>query len=64
VPTRQGFDRFFGYLDQAHAHNHYPSFLMRGEERDLAAERPGLVARMERIMEEAHVPSPRFAVPE
>ena len=33
VPTRQGFDFFFGYLDQHHAHNYYPSFLMRGEQR-------------------------------
>lgn len=33
VPTRQGFDYFFGYLDQHHAHNYYPSFLMRNEER-------------------------------
>jgi len=33
VPTKQGFNRFFGYLDQHHAHNYYPSFLMRGEER-------------------------------
>ncbi len=33
VPTQQGFDFFFGYLDQHHAHNYYPSFLMRNEER-------------------------------
>ncbi len=33
VPTRQGFDFFFGYLDQAHAHNYYPTFLLRNEER-------------------------------
>lgn len=33
VPTRQGFDMFFGYLDQHHAHNYYPSFLIRGEQR-------------------------------
>lgn len=33
VPTRQGFDEFFGYLDQHHAHNYYPTFLMKGEER-------------------------------
>ena len=33
VPTRQGFDYFFGYLDQHHAHNYYPSFLMRNEQR-------------------------------
>lgn len=29
VPTRQGFDYFFGYLNQRHAHNYYPSFLWR-----------------------------------
>jgi arylsulfatase A-like enzyme len=34
VPTRQGFDEFYGYLDQVHAHNYYPSFLMRGEKRE------------------------------
>jgi arylsulfatase A-like enzyme len=33
VPTKQGFDSFFGYLDQAHAHNYWPTFLMRNEER-------------------------------
>jgi uncharacterized sulfatase len=33
VPTRQGFDSFFGYLDQHHAHNYYPTFLMRNEQR-------------------------------
>ncbi len=31
VPTRQGFDAFFGYLDQKQAHNHYPSHLWRNE---------------------------------
>jgi arylsulfatase A-like enzyme len=33
IPTRQGFDWFFGYLDQTHAHNYYPTFLLRNEER-------------------------------
>jgi arylsulfatase A-like enzyme len=33
VPTKQGFDHFFGYLDQGHAHNYYPAFLMNGEKR-------------------------------
>ncbi|UCF38198.1 MAG: arylsulfatase [Acidobacteriota bacterium] len=33
MPTRKGFDTFFGYLDQSHAHNYYPSFLVRDEER-------------------------------
>jgi arylsulfatase A-like enzyme len=28
-PTRQGFDSYFGYLNQTHAHNHFPSFLWR-----------------------------------
>jgi len=31
VPTRQGFDSFFGYLDNVHAHNYYPSFLWRDD---------------------------------
>jgi arylsulfatase A-like enzyme len=33
VPTKQGFDQFFGYLDQGHAHNYYPAFLMKGDSR-------------------------------
>lgn len=33
LPRRQGFDEFFGYLNQQHAHNHYPAFLWRNEER-------------------------------
>src|SRR5438105_2076204 len=32
-PTRQGFDEFFGYVNQAHAHNYYPEFLWKGEDR-------------------------------
>ena len=28
-PTRQGFDAYYGYLDQVHAHNHYPGYLVR-----------------------------------
>jgi uncharacterized sulfatase len=33
VPRRQGFDYFYGYLDQNHAHNYYPHFLWRNEQR-------------------------------
>jgi arylsulfatase A-like enzyme len=33
IPNRQGFDYFFGYLNQHHAHNYYPAFLYRNEER-------------------------------
>src|SRR5215471_21211026 len=32
VPNKQGFDYFFGYLNQRHAHNYYPTFLWRNEE--------------------------------
>jgi arylsulfatase A-like enzyme len=28
VPERQGFDRFFGYYHQVHAHNFYPEYLI------------------------------------
>jgi len=27
IPNRQGFDRWFGFLDQVHAHNYYPEYL-------------------------------------
>lgn len=30
-PNRQGFDEFFGYLHQVHAHFYYPYFLWRNE---------------------------------
>lgn len=33
APWRQGFDHFFGYLSQGHAHNYYPEFLMRNADR-------------------------------
>lgn len=32
-PTKQGFDEFFGYVNQHHAHNYYPTFLYKGDER-------------------------------
>ena len=31
LPRRQGFDFFYGYLNQVHAHNYYPEFLWRNE---------------------------------
>src|SRR5262249_27245429 len=33
LPRKQGFDYFFGYLNQVHAHNHFPDFLWRNEEK-------------------------------
>ena len=31
LPRRHGFEYFFGYLNQHHAHNYYPEFLWRNE---------------------------------
>ena len=33
LPTRRGFDYFFGYANQTHAHNYYPDVLFRNEVR-------------------------------
>ena len=32
VPERHGFDTFFGYYDQVHAHSFYPPYLIRNSE--------------------------------
>lgn len=32
VPEKHGFDAFFGYYDQVHAHTYYPAFLIRNSE--------------------------------
>ncbi len=34
LPRKQGFDTFFGYLNQHHAHNHYPDYLWRNESKE------------------------------
>jgi len=31
VPNKKGFDYWFGYLNQKHAHNYYPEFLWRNQ---------------------------------
>ncbi|SFH58079.1 arylsulfatase [Planctomicrobium piriforme] len=33
LPLKKGFDEFVGYLDQRHAHNFYPTFLINGSNR-------------------------------
>jgi arylsulfatase A-like enzyme len=33
LPRKHGFDHFFGYLSQHHAHNHFPDYLWRNEEK-------------------------------
>jgi len=35
LPTRKGFDEWFGYLNQRRAHTYYPPFLWRNEEKVL-----------------------------
>jgi len=42
VPNRQGFDYWFGYLNQRNAHNYYPPYLWRNEEKyELAGNQDG-----------------------
>ena len=36
-PLKQGFDYFYGYLNQVHAHNFYPEFLWRNREKHILA---------------------------
>jgi arylsulfatase A-like enzyme len=43
VPEKHGFDEFFGYYDQSHAHSYYPPYLVRnGREVPLVGNEPGL----------------------
>ncbi|MFM9167847.1 MAG: arylsulfatase [Verrucomicrobiota bacterium] len=34
LPRKQGFDEFYGFLNQHHAHNHFPDYLWRNETRE------------------------------
>ncbi|WP_208300360.1 arylsulfatase [Prosthecobacter fusiformis] len=34
LPRKQGFDYFYGYLNQSHAHNHFPDYLWRNETKE------------------------------
>ncbi|MGH9627289.1 MAG: arylsulfatase, partial [Bryobacteraceae bacterium] len=34
-PNDHGFDEWFGFLNQQHAHSHYPEFLWRGKQREV-----------------------------
>ncbi|MCA9066449.1 MAG: sulfatase-like hydrolase/transferase, partial [Planctomycetaceae bacterium] len=42
IPTRQGFNRFFGYLCQAHAHSYYPDYLWSDEEHVVLKNQPAI----------------------
>lgn len=37
IPNRKGFDHWFGYLNQQHAHNYYPDYLWHNEQKVLLA---------------------------
>ncbi len=37
LPRKQGYDEFFGFLNQTHAHNHFPDFLWRNESQEKLA---------------------------
>jgi len=41
VPNRKGFDEFFGYLNQTHAHDYWTDYLFRNEEKITIKENVG-----------------------
>jgi arylsulfatase A-like enzyme len=51
-PLRQGFDHFFGYNCQRHAHDHYPAYLY-DDSRRLPLDEPGKVYAPDLIWERA-----------
>jgi len=40
MPTRQGFDFYFGYLNQGRAHHYYPEYLWRNEQKEFYPDNP------------------------
>jgi arylsulfatase A-like enzyme len=56
VPEKHGFDLFYGYYDQVHAHSFYPPYLVRNSEEDVlegnVGGRSGKTYSHYRIMEE------------
>ena len=41
VPWKTGFDFFYGYLNNHHAHNHYPAFLWRNDQKEMLPNEQG-----------------------
>jgi hypothetical protein len=62
LPRKQGFDYFFGYLSQVHAHNHFPDYLWRNEERIAAAQQGHARGRPRRRLRHRGVPVRRRPV--
>ena len=50
VPEKHGFDVFFGYYDQVHAHTFYPSYLIRNSEEVPCPVIPETAFTKERLM--------------
>jgi arylsulfatase A-like enzyme len=50
LPRKQGFDYFYGYLSQHHAHNHFPDYLWRNERRSRFQTSSCPLAKMVRVM--------------
>jgi arylsulfatase A-like enzyme len=48
VPNRKGFDYFYGYLNQRHAHNSYPEWLWRNDEK---VKLPNVESKVEGVAE-------------
>lgn len=40
IPNKQGFDFFFGYLNQSRAHRFYPDYIWRNEKKELYPDNP------------------------
>jgi arylsulfatase A-like enzyme len=56
-PNKQGFDLFYGYNCQVHAHNHYPRFLRRnGKKETLPGNDRTLTGKTYSIIEGRHFP--------
>ena len=55
IPTRKGFDHFFGYLNQHHAHNYYPDLLWKGEKK-VAIDNPQ--SKIDNVAEKFNVYAP------
>ncbi len=54
VPERQGFDLFYGYYHQIHAHDHYPAYLVRNGQKEP-------IAKTRRNTDDGYAPAMIFA---
>lgn len=61
IPGRKGFDFFFGYLNQSHAHNSYPDFLWRGDKKTPL---PNVQSPVRNVAETRIVYAPDLFLPE